>query len=454
MNSLVSRAVDANFDLQIAVARLQEARAAEFAATGGILPGLGGPPAIDFAAAAARGTGNNVTRARAPGPITGSTITPDRRQVTHLAGFDASWEIDLFGRYGHLLEASQADTQAALEARNDVLITVVADVVRAYVEVRTSQYRLDVARQNAAAQQRTLDLVRVRFQQGLANELDVALAERLLSTTQSRLAPLEAAVASAERRVAVLVGQYPEQLRVELERPGVLPATPPQVAPDMPVELLRRRPDLRRAERAAAASTARTGVATADLFPRVALIAALGRQGQGLGVEPVKTDTIWSFGPALYWPFLDFGRLEAAVQVQDFRTRQLLLNYKRAVVAAVQEVDDAISNYAAEQDRLARLDSAVAASRRAATLAEQRYNIGLVDFLNVLDAQRQLYELQDQFATAQDSLIRQFIAVYKALGGGWEGYETPPPPAPRPALIAAGDRLLHPNKPEPGGDPR
>lgn len=443
LDSLVGRAVAANLDLRMAGQRLQEARAVESSFTGSGIPGLGVSPGVDFSLAAGRGTGSNSTKGRIAPPLNAGTNTQGYNEITQVFGFDSAWEIDFFGRYSRLVESANADTQAVAEARNDVLVSLIADVVRSYVDVRSFQFRLDVARQNVATQQRTLDLVRLRLKNGLTNELDVALAERQYSAATARLAPLQAALASAQRRVAVLLGQMPETLRSELEKPVPLPATPPQVATGMPADLLRRRPDIRRAERTLAASTARIGVATADLFPRVMMTGGVGWQGQGLGRAPTLDKFIYSVGPSFYWPFLDFGRLDAMVQAQDFHTRGLLLAYQKTVITAVEEVDDSLGNYAAAQNQLAELGNAVEASRRAASLATSRYNNGLTDFLNVLDAQRQLYDLEDQYAVAQASVIWQFVALYKALGGGWEGYQAPAPPRPpMPALIAAGQRTL------------
>ena len=275
------RRVTGNYDLQIAVARLQEAREVEYVNGGGALPGVGGTPGIEMVGAAGRSSGNDALRGRLGGPVYSGVDTSSVKEVTHAIGFDSGWELDLFGRYTRLIEASNADTQAAAEFRNDVLITVVADVVRAYTDVRSSQLRLEIARENAASEERMLRLVTIRFNGGLTNELDVALAQRQLSTTLSRIAPLEAEISAAERRTAVLCGQYPDELRGELEKAAPLPATPPSVAPGMPVNLLRRRPDIRQAERQLAAATARIGLATANLFPRVSITAGAGLQGSG-----------------------------------------------------------------------------------------------------------------------------------------------------------------------------
>jgi NodT family efflux transporter outer membrane factor (OMF) lipoprotein len=443
LDNLVDRAVAANYDIRTAVARLQESREVEYAVGGGVLEGVGETPGIDISAGGGRGSGNNSARGRVAPPVYAGTNTTGLSEITQVAGFDAGWEIDLFGKYPRMIEAAHADSQAAAELRNDVLISVVADVVRSYVDVRSLQLRLEIARENAASQTRTANLVRIRFQRGLTNELDVALAERQLDQTLSQLPPLQAAVAVAERRVAVLLGLYPETLRQELEQSAPLPQTPPQVGPGMPLTLLRRRPDIRAAERHLAAETARVGVATANLFPSIALTAGAGVQGQGLGRTPTENALSWSVGPSFYWPFLDFGQLDASVKIADYRTKEAYFNYKKLVIAAVQDVNNALSNYSAEQQSLAQLDLAVIASRKAVHLASRRYENGLTDFLNVLDAQRQLYDLEDRYAVAQQNLIYQFVALYKALGGGWEGYEKPPcAPRPQPAVLAVGSETL------------
>lgn len=443
LNALVDRAVSANFDLRIALTRLQQAREVEYITGGGALPGIGQSNGVSIVGAAGRSSGNESIRGRIGGPVYSGISTTGLKEITQIMGFDAGWEFDLFGRYTRLIEAAHADSQTAAELHNDVLITVAADVVRSYIDVRSWQQRLEIARENAAAQQRTADLVAERFRRGLTNELDSVLAQRQLLRTLAQIAPLEAAVITAERRLAVLCGQFPSELRVELEKAAPLPAMPPGVGPGMPVDLLRRRPDIRAAERHLAAATARIGVATSNLFPRVAITAGAGFEGQGLGVTPVKNSLIWSVGPTFYWPFLDFGQIDASIKLQDYNTQQAYLMWQKSVVTAVEEVDNSLSNYAALQESLTHLSLAVEASRKAVRLATERYQDGLTDFLNVLDAQRQLYDLEDQYAASQQTMVYDFISLYKALGGGWEGFEAPPPAAkPLPAILAAGDETI------------
>ena len=444
LNSLIQRALRSNFDVRIAAMRLQEARSTEIAITGGVVPGIGYTPGADLSAAAGRGSGTNSTKGRIASPLNSASNTTGLKEVTQIIGFDTGWEVDLFGRFHRIIEAAQADAAVAAEARNGVLVSVIADVVRNYISVRAFQYRLAVARENVEGQRRTYNLVQQRAQGFISSDYELAIAERQLASSLARIAPLEAQLEAARRRVAVLVGLYPEQLKHELEQPVSLPATPPQVRPGMPVQLIRRRPDIRQAERQIAAATARIGVATADLFPRLSVTAGAGIEGQGLGRTPEKDRYIYSVGPSLYWPFLDFGRLDAVVQSQDFRTQEALLNYQRTIVQAVAEVDDALNNYAADEDSLAQLGRAVSASQRADVKVRQRFETGAANLLEVLDVERQLFDLQDQYAVTQENVIRDFISLYKSLGGGWEGYEAPaPPPPPRPALFAAFETDAH-----------
>jgi len=433
LNTLVERAIQNNLDLKIALTRLQEARATEYVVSGGTLPYL------EASGAAGRGTGTNSTKGRVAGPLNAGTNTTGLKEITQVVGFDAGWEIDLWGRFRRELEAAAADTQAAAEARNFVLVTLVADVARAYMDVRSAQLRLAIAQENVATAQQTFDLAQGRFQRGLTNELDVALAQRQLATAQSKVSPLTATITQAQRRVAILLGLPPDALYAELKNTVAIPDPPGQLAVGVPPELLRRRPDIRQAERQLAAETARIGIATADLFPRVAITGGFGLQGQGLGRTPTANSLIWSVGPTAVLPILDFGRIDSMIELEDLRTRELLFNYRRIVLNAVQEVDDAVSNYAAQRDQLSHLDTAIAASQRAVTLATGRYERGLIDFLNVLDAQRQLYDLEDQYTVAHESAVLQFVALYKALGGGWESYQSVPAiRTPLPAILAAG----------------
>ncbi len=264
-------------------------------------------------------------------------------------------------------------------------------MTRAYLDLRALQMQVAVLRKDIEVAQKYLDFVQERFNRGITNELDVTLAQRELAQLQSQIAPLTAQINAARYVIAVLIGEFPENLGSELTRPGMLPALPGRIRSGLPIELLRRRPDIAEAESALASATAAIGVATADLFPRVALIASAGNQS-AIGGVPINP--IWSVGPGVLAPILDFGRLDAAVEKADYRARELLFNYKQTVLDAVRQVDTAADAYAAQQARLRHLADALTAARKAVDLATERFDRGLIDSLNVIDAQRQEYEIE------------------------------------------------------------
>ncbi|HTV79039.1 MAG TPA: efflux transporter outer membrane subunit [Steroidobacteraceae bacterium] len=440
LDSLIDRAIGSNPDIEIALDRLQEARTFEAGMLGLVLPDL------DGSAAAARGTGSDLTRGRATQALVSSDNASGLKHINEIGGFDSLWELDLFGKYRRELQAARADTQALAAARDGVLVAVVADVARAYIELRGAQMRLATLQATIQALGESQRIVHIRFQRGITNELDVTLADRELADERAQLAPVEAQVTAGEDTLATLLGTFPENLASELASPGMVPAVPALSPAGLPLQLLKQRPDIQQAERELAASSARIGVATADLFPDVAVTAAIGFQRQGLGTDPAIGQHIWSAGPSVLWPLLDFGTLDAQVDIADLRTRALLVSYRKTIQAAVSEVDTALSRYAAQQSRLQQLELAVTASQRAVTLSQQRYDRGLTDYLNVVDAQRAAYDIQIQYVDAQTTADDQFVAVYRSLGGGWEHYQKLPPiRRPQPAIIAAFRRLVHPN---------
>ncbi len=440
LDSLIDRAIAASPTLEIALDRLQQARAQEAVVVGTALP------SAEASAGGGWGTGSDLARGRASQTLVSAENGAGLNKVTDLGGFDAAWELDIFGKFRRAIEAAQYDVDAAIAARNVVLISLIADVTRAYLDLRALQMQLAVLRKDIQVARKYVDFVQERYNRGITNELDVTLAQRELAQLQSQVAPLIAQIGAARYVIAVLIGEFPENLGSELTKPGVLPALPARIRSGLPIDLLRRRPDIQEAERQLASATALIGVATANLFPTVAVTASGGQQAQGLGVTPLVISPIWSVGPAIAAPLLDFGRLDAVVEKADFRTRELLFNYKQTVLNAVREVDTAIDAYAAEQDRLRHLADALAAARRAVTLATERFDRGLTDSLNVIDAQRQEYEIEQQYVTAQQSAAAQFVTLYKSLGAGWEDYQVfPPIPPPLPAIAAAFKSLLMPN---------
>jgi NodT family efflux transporter outer membrane factor (OMF) lipoprotein len=442
LNSLIERALVSNPDLDIALTRLQQARTYESVVLGHALP------EVDASAAAARGTGSDLARGRAQQALVSADNGAGLQHINLIAGFDAVWELDVFGKFRREFEAAHYDTQAAMAARNGVLTSVVADVARAYVDLRGLQIQAGILHQASNVLRESLRIVTIRYQRGITNELDVQLATRELDTLDAQIKPVEAQVSAAKYAIAVLLGEYPENIAQELASPALIPSMPGPAAPGVPLDLLRRRPDIQQAERELASATARIGVATANLFPQVALVGSIGEQGQGWGTTPSVNKHIWSFGPAAIWPLLDFGALDAEVDIADLETHARLVKYRRTILSAVQEVDSAMDSYSAEQDRLKNLGDAMLAGQRAVDLATERYNRGLTDYLNVVDAERQFYELQEQYAAAQVLQGEHFVQLYKSLGGGWQNYqEIPDIRRPQPAIIAAFRRVLSRSSP-------
>ncbi len=438
LNSLIEQAIRSNPNIEIALYRIQEARTKEALIIGTALPEIG------VGGGGGGGTGSDISRGRAAAPLVAADNTKGLTKITHVFGFDAEWELDLFGKYRREMEASAYDTEAAIAARNTVLISIVADVARAYIDMRALQMQFMVLQRNTVVAQKYLHVTQARFNAGITNELDLILAQRQLAALQAEKMPLAAQVHAAQYVIAVLLGKFPEDLANELENPGMVPSLPEKIDAGLPLDLLRRRPDIREAERELAADTARVGVATANLFPHVSLTGGVGYQGQGLGVTPDETSFIWSVGPSVSWSLLDFGTLDALVTIADLRTREKLVNYKQTVLDAVREVDTSIGSYAGQQDRLRNLGNAMIASQRAVSIATQRYDWGLTDALNVIDAERQEYDLEKQYVSSLQTATEQFIVLYKALGGGWEQYQSfPAISQPQPAVLAIFTQLLN-----------
>jgi NodT family efflux transporter outer membrane factor (OMF) lipoprotein len=442
LNSLVERAIKANLDIEIALTRLQEARTYEAVVVSSALP------QVNASAAAGRGTGSDLGRGRADQALVSATNTAGLKQVNLLEGFDGGWELDLFGKFRREIEATRDDEEAARAARYDVITAVIADVVRAYIDLRGFQVQVGVLRQAVGALHESNRLETIRYQRGIINELDVALATRELASVEARLAPMQAQASAAQYALAVLVGEYPEKMVAELSKPDLVPSMPPAAPIGTPLDLLRRRPDIQQAERELASATARIGVATAKLYPQVGVVGSIGAQGQGWGTSPGMGSHIWSLGPYVLWPVLDFGALDAQVDVARLKRRGELLNYRRTILDAVRQVDTALDAYTAEQDRLKNLGEALMAAQRAVELATQRYDRGLTDYLNVVDAERQLYDLQEEYARAQVAEGDQFVQLYLSLGGGWENYQAVPDiRRPQPAIIAAFRRAVESSAP-------
>jgi NodT family efflux transporter outer membrane factor (OMF) lipoprotein len=438
LDSLVARAQSSNLDLETALTRLQAARAEIVVVANQALPEVGAT------AGGGVGTGSDETKGRATQALRSAETTTGLKNINQAGGLDADWELDLFGKFRREIEAATADAEALQDARDWVFVTVAADVARAYLDMRAQQRQLVILGENIAAANHNLDLAQSRFNQGLTNELDVSLAQRELASLQADVPPMAAQVDVSRHAIAVLLGEFPEDLAKELARPGPIPTLPARIPVGTPVDLLRRRPDIREAERLLAASNARIGAAIADLFPTVILTGAGGAQG---GLRSTGTPITWigSIGPSLYMPVLDFGALDAQIEIADLQTRGLLASYKQAILTAVQQVDDAESSYRAQLERLGDLDRALLAARQAAQLAAERYDRGLTDYLNVLDAEREQFAIEALHVATRQTLADNLVALYKALGGGWPPNEVIPPLRPlQPAVIAAAKYLIAP----------
>jgi outer membrane protein, multidrug efflux system len=407
LTSLVGEALQANLDLRLAGSRLRQARAAHRVAA------AASGPTLDASGSAQR------SQAAA-----GSEETRGAPTNSYRAGFDAAWELDLFGGVARNREAALADVLSAEESRRAAQVTLVAEVAQTYIDLRLQQQRIAIARKNLEAQQHTVDVTRKRRQGGFVSALDVAGAEAQVATTAAAIPPLEAAVRQTVYALSVLLDREPGALLDRLSAAAPVPTTPPAVPLGVPADLLRRRPDIRAAEANIHAATARIGVATADLFPHVTLGAATGIQAANTGnlVEPWST--FWSLGPSLSWRVFDTGATRANIEVRKALEEQSVLTYRQTVLTALQEVESALIGSTKEEEHRQALGTAVEANRKAVDLAVQLYDAGQTEYLDVLSAQRALYSAEDALAESAGNTATQLITLYKALGGGWE------PPAP------------------------
>ena len=341
------------------------------------------------------------------------------------AGFDASWEIDVFGGNRRAVEAGKAEVAAAEFGRRNVLVTLLGEVARNYVELRGCQRRLEIATNNLKTQQDALALTEDRFKKGLTSDLDVQQAATLLANTRAVIPTLETGIQDYIHRLGVLLGQPPEALLAELSAPAPIPSGPPEVPVGLPSELLRRRPDIQQAERQLAASTARIGVATADLFPKFSLTGIAGYESTSASDWFAGGSKFWSLGPTVQWRIFDAGRIRANIRVQNARQEQSLAAYEETVLMSFEDVENSLVAYAKEQIRRRSLEDAVTSSKDSLHLANQLYSNGLASFINVLDAERSLYQAEDALVQSDKAVTQNLISLYKALGGGWETLEQP-----------------------------
>ena len=403
LERLIAEAERDNFDLRRAVARVREARARLGAARGEYVP-------------RAEASGSALRRRESENGLMSGGSTENLYGV----GVDASWEIDLFGRISRSVEAASADYQASEEDRGDVLVSLYAEVARTYFNIRTFQARLAAADGNIDSQQKILKLTQSRFRHGLATGLDVAQAEQVLAASQAEVPPLRIGLTQAVNTMGVLLGKPPGTLFDELGRPSPIPVPPAQVSVGVPANLLRQRPDIRRAERQLAAQTARIGIATADLYPSLSLSGSFGFEAVDAGDLFQGGSKAFGFGPTVRWLLFDGSRVRNRIQVEDALAEQVLYQYEQSVLNALNEAENALTEYLEQRIRLAALERSVQAAQRSLQLATRLYKDGLVDFQNVLDAQRVLFDGENQLAATRGNTVINLVQLYRSLGGGWD----------------------------------
>jgi multidrug efflux system outer membrane protein len=354
-----------------------------------------------------------------------SLVVPGVKRESYLyeAGFDAVWELDFFGRIRRTIEAETADLESRIATRRDVIVSLLAEVARNYFELRGAQNQLEVARRNAENQQNTLDLTIALLEGGRGTELDTSRARAQLNNTLAIIPPLEARVRRTIYRIGVLTGRQPDAYLNELLEPKPFPEIPDVIKVGTPVELLERRPDIRVAERNLAAFTAAIGIATADLFPRISLLGSLSLQADTFSGVFESGAGAFSFGPDIFWPAFDLGRVYQRVEAADARTQAAFAQYQLTVLSAIEDVDGALVDHYQQKARHRYLAEAAVESEKAMNLARMRYDFGVANFLDVLDAERTLLQAQTQLAASETDLHTSLVAVYKSLGGGWEIYE-------------------------------
>ncbi len=402
LTSLIQRASLGNLDLKAAVAKVKAARALVGVAAGKELPSLD-----------ANGQASRQQESENVGTGTGPVYN------RFALGLESSWEIDLFGRIRRTVEAAQADYQASEEDRLDLTVSLLAEVARTYFTIRSTQERLAATSKNIESQKQVLELTRSRFRNGLATDLDVSQAESVLASSQASLPPLRIALARAMHALSLLLGLAPKELEAELSPAKPIPTPPEKVAVGLPADLLRRRPDIRRAERQLAAATARIGVATADLYPSFSLTGQLGLNSSTTGSLFDYSSHFFYLGLPIKWNIFAGGAIRSQIKVQEAQAEQALYNYQNAILKALGEVEDALTAYVEQRHAVRALERTVTAARRTLKLAVRLYKDGLKDFQGVLDAQRSLLEYENQLAQARGDADINLAILYKSLGGGW-----------------------------------
>jgi outer membrane protein, multidrug efflux system len=419
LTSLVERSAAANLDVREAVLRIEEARAQRALAAASLWPTL----------SANAGYSRQRVSSTTPNGLlfepqfqhflpAGLGITNPFNQ--YQLGLSASWELDLFGSVRRSVEAANADTQAQIESAHNVLLSLASDVADAYIDLRGAQLRRSIVQHSLATERDVLKLTEQRWNAGLTTDLDVENAASEVRTTEAELPPLEREITQDINQLSELMDRPPDTLHSELQQSEPVPPVPPTVPIGVPADLARRRPDIRQAEANLHAATARVGVAVANLFPQLTLSASGGFQSLGLSRLIETASHFASIGPTLELPIFQGGALRATLRLQDVREKEAAIDYARTVLQALREVENALAAYGSDQDQRVSLAAASEASANALTIARQRYEAGVTNFIDVLNAERTLQQNQLSLAEATTAVSTDLVALYKALGGGWE----------------------------------
>ena len=402
LDELVARGLQKNLDLRASFARLQSARALAGVAAADLWPLLDARASYEH-------------REDSENTPFGEFIP---RTNIHAIGVDASWELDLWGRVRRSVEAADSELQASEADLQAAAISVAGEVVATYVDLRAAQRRLQIAQQNLALQERTLALVQARFSAGLVVERDVAQAATNVESTRARLPALEASAIAAQNRLVVLLVDNKGEILPMLTPTEAVPVLPLQIAVGVPADLLRRRPDVRAAERRFAAAIARVGVAEAERYPRFTLFGTLGLAGNSADTVFADGSEVAAFGPSVRWNLFDGGRLRQRVAALEATAEVAQLSWEKTVLLAVEETENAMTSFVREQARRAALQRAALQARRAVQLAQTQYGAGLSDFQSVIDSERTVAQIEDDLVTSGAVIARSVVGIFKALGGG------------------------------------
>jgi NodT family efflux transporter outer membrane factor (OMF) lipoprotein len=408
LDELIEEASLGNFDVKQAHARVMQARASLAIASGERWPDID-----------AIGSWTRLRESESISPVTGPGL--DRTDTFYSIGGRAFWEIDLWGRISRNIESAEGDFEASIEDLRDVMVILYAEVASNYIQVRTFQAKIRYAEENIKRQEGTLELTSARFKAGLVGKLDIRQAELNLARTRSVIPQFREGLKQAINRLEVLIGQSQGSLYDKLEKERDIPEIPDQITVGVPADLLRQRPDVRRAERLLASQTAQIGVATAALYPQFDLTGDFffdSARGSISGIFR-ESNRAWSLGPSFAWNIFDGGRVRSNIKLQEYVTDEAYFNYNQAILLAIEDVENSMVAYVQQSDRYDELTDSVTAASQSVELVTTLYRTGLVDFQNVLDMERSLFEQQDELVSSEGTKVTNLINIYRALGGGW-----------------------------------